>query len=471
MKKKNNNKNAIRAKYTMLLISIVSILIMKLFLFLPLPSPSFSQAFAISPSFVRQEMLAASGDWALWKVPNIIGVTTHDGHIIPIESATNISQCKAGNNNKFVSPSINSVSYISNGKNFNSTVWLTSAFKEPPLTDTLEPYQKQLEIKISNLTILHANILKDYSDVENAGLFATIQNGDVHLESNSTTSTIGNTSAYKLIYTNKTNDLSLKEMQYLAIKNGKGYDITYSGLITKYDQYLKTDIQPMINSLIIGQKEEIISKNNSNNISKTYYHDIGKFFLTYSHHGIKIQYPRNWQAKEDEDITDKAITLLFISPPTDTLFPYNQYPSWHEITFGMAIAIDSIQHPGVTDYRIMYNRTNVNGIWTWTRQVAEVSANDETRVLEEEKKGQKNYTSYDQGGKPYILFSFDLEKINFPQRSRVVFYIIDYFVMKHHFCRLVDITNWVVVPPPEFTMSATNFIYPNKTKTRGRKRC
>jgi len=68
---------------------------------------------------------------------------------------------------------------------------------------------------------------------------------------------------------------------------------------------------------------------------------------------------------------------------------YNQYRSWHEVTFGMAMAIDTIQHPGVTDYRVSYDRTNNKGIWTWTRQLDEVSANYDrdktTRVIEQQK--------------------------------------------------------------------------------------
>jgi len=67
-------------------------------------------------------------------------------------------------------------------------------------------------------------------------------------------------------------------------------------------------------------------------------------------------------------------TLQTFFPPTDI---YNQYRSWHEVTFGMAMAIDTIQHPGVTDYRVSYDRTNNKGIWTWTRQLDEVSANDD----------------------------------------------------------------------------------------------
>ncbi len=48
-----------------------------------------------------------------------------------------------------------------------------------------------------------------------------------------------------------------------------------------------------------------------------------------------------------------------------------------------------------------------------------------------------------------------MEKVNFPQQYRAVFYITDYFVKNHHFCRLIDTTNWVIIPPPEFIISTT----------------
>jgi hypothetical protein len=41
-----------------------------------------------------------------------------------------------------------------------------------------------------------------------------------------------------------------------------------------------------------------------------------------------------------------------------------------------------------------------------------------------------------------------------PQRFKAVFYITDYFVKEHRFCTLVDTTNWVIIPPPEFKISA-----------------
>jgi hypothetical protein len=54
-----------------------------------------------------------------------------------------------------------------------------------------------------------------------------------------------------------------------------------------------------------------------------------------------------------------------------------------------------------------------------------------------------------------VLFYFNLNKVNFPQQYKAVFYITDYFVKAHIFCRLVDITNWIIIPPPEFSMSIT----------------
>jgi hypothetical protein len=166
--------------------------------------------------------------------------------------------------------------------------------------------------------------------------------------------------------------------------------------------------------------------------------------------------------------------ISFISPFTDAA---SKQPSWHEMTFTMGLALDSAQHGGVTDYRVMLSRDPIisknnhyrssgntnNETWAWTRREYEVSAFDKTRILSEE----KNFTGfYDktQGQPPYnyILFSFDLSKVNLPQQYRSVFYITDLYVKQHALCRLVDTTNWDIIPPPEFTMT-TN---PNPVELR-----
>ena len=80
----------------------------------------------------------------------------------------------------------------------------------------------------------------------------------------------------------------------------------------------------------------------------------------------------------------------------------------------MAIAVDSAQHGAVTDYRVILNRSSSNP-WTWTRYLSEVSAYDKSRLLEED----KNYTGFHDKDNPFILFYFDLGKVNFPQQGVV----------------------------------------------------
>jgi hypothetical protein len=122
----------------------------------------------------------------------------------------------------------------------------------------------------------------------------------------------------------------------------------------------------------------------------------------------------------------------------------------------MAMDVASSINDQGTGYRVKISRMPQN-TWTgnWTKQILEVSAHDKTRILEED----HNYTSfYDKNNEqqqPYILFDFDLDKINFPQQYKISFYITDYFVLHHVFCRLVDATNWIIIPPPEFALSTT----------------
>jgi hypothetical protein len=278
---------------------------------------------------------------------------------------------------------------------------------------------------------------------------------------NSNTTIAGNP-AYKIVYTSKNAEgIDLKNMTIWTINKNRVYDITYSALASKYSDYNST-IQGMINSL---KFESAYAADNNNtkpsNIGDNTTNDILKFEGL----GIKIDYRVDWQKKQEITDEGNSRTVIFTSPFEDAGL---QIPSWHETAFTMALAIDSVQHAGVTDYRVILSRNpinssnnnndnssttnnNQNTIWEWTRQITEVSAYDKSRVLEEE----KNYTGFYDRDNPYILFSFDLEKVNFPQQYRAVFYITDYYVKEHHFCRLIDTTNWVIIPPPEFVISIT----------------
>jgi len=408
------------------------------------PANQIQKAFATSsPSFVRQEILNAPEDWILWNSNSSTStVYTHNGYSSEIPNAKNISQCKM--DGKFITPSIESVSYISNGKFLNATLWLTSPFIEPPINDTLDAYPGQVEIKVSNLTSHYT--LQNYTEVKMAGLYNPLENFTINEESNSS-ALAGNNTAHKVVYTVKSGQIPLKKMELWTIKNNKVYDITYSALPSTYSDHLST-IQKMIDSFRIGlvMPTHITRSQVGNSSSQHRVND----FLTYRTSGIKIDYPVNWQKKEMMGNGSKPTTVTFYSPFKDLLSPLQ--PSYHEVTFTMAIDVASSVNDQGTGYRIKVSRIPYN-VWTgtWTRQVQEVSAYDNTRVLEE---GGPNYTGfYDKKEQPYILFYFDLNKVNSPQLYKAVFYITDYFVLHHVFCRLLDITNWIIIPPPEFTLS------------------
>ena len=134
----------------------------------------------------------------------------------------------------------------------------------------------------------------------------------------------------------------------------------------------------------------------------------------------------------------------------DYLELLKQHIQYHEITFIMVLALDSVQHAGIADYRQIIDRNPLNN-WTWSKRTEEASAFDQARTLDIT---TKNYTAfYDRNNPYFILFSFDLKKINYPQQYRTLFYITDSFVKDGHYCKLVDTTNWVSVPPPEFSLS------------------
>ena len=396
------------------------------------------QTFASSPSFVRQEIVDATDDWIFWRGSSDKSqVYSHQGNLVEVDKAKNISQCKIGD--EFISPDIKSVSYISNGKTLNATVWLTSNFEEPPVNDTLDPFQEELKIEISETNLT----LDEYADVNIAQIFDPLLG--LNIVKNSTM--LAGSPAYKVEY-NTTQGLNeLKVMEIWTIIEGKSYDFIYSALSEEYFDYLPT-VKKMLDSVKIKMSND---KSNNNNKSQF---NAGNFLL-YESPQLSILYPTAWEMPKEEMDDDKVRSskskiVIFRSPFEDG---GSVAPSWHEITFTMAIDIDSVHDAG-TDYRTIYSRVPYN-VWTgnWSRQVQEISAYDDARVLDE----TNNYTIFDKNSQEtkYILFSFDLEKINSPQRYKAVFYMTDYFVRDRNFCRMIDTTNWVIIPPPEFSMLAS----------------
>ena len=317
---------------------------------------------------------------------------------------------------------------------------LTNGYSKDHRThQTLDPFQEELKIEISETNLT----LDEYTDVNIAQIFDPLLG--LNIVKNSTV--LAGSPAYKVEY-NTTQGLNqLKVMEIWTIIEGKSYDSIYSALSEEYFDYLPT-VKKMLDSVKI-----IMSNDKSNNNNKSQF-NAGNLSL-YESPQLSILYPTAWEMPkegmgDDKVRSGKAKIVIFRSPFEDG---GSVAPSWHEITFTMAIDIDSVHDAG-TDYRTIYSRVPYN-VWTgnWARQVQEISAYDDARVLDE----TNNYTIFDKNSQEtkYILFSFDLEKINSPQRYKAVFYMTDYFVRDRSFCRMIDTTNWVIIPPPEFSMLAS----------------
>jgi hypothetical protein len=418
------NKAMTQSKLNYFLVGFLFMLIFVLESSGNIQTPMFMQIYGSnSPSFVRQEIIDDPDDWIFWKGNSSTAMlNTSDGRLVEIDKA-NKSECKITYN--FIPPDIRSVSYISDGKILNASVWLSSPFKEPPLNDTVDIFQEDLRITISKTNLS----LKEYVDRNRVNISHVIH-PLFGIEENSTV--IAGKEAHKILYTDKRN--GLRVMQFWTIDSHKAFNVTYSAMPSEYDDYYARNIRHMIDTFEIGTLHNEKSPQKQSKIN----------FLKFEDHGIRIEYPAHWKKQENENAESTIIT--FRSP-----FDDKREPSYHETTFTMAIDVDSVHDEG-TDYRIIYSRVP-NDSWTgnWSRQLQEISAHESIKVLEE----HRIYPNFNDREEPYIPFSFNLDKVNSPQQYKVVFYITDYFVIGHRFCRLVDTTNWVIVPPPNFVMSAS----------------
>ena len=99
-------------------------------------SPSFDRQIIIdspdaeSPSFVRQIIIDSPDDWFVVKTSQkSVFVNGADGNKYLIPTGENATQCGA-EKNRF--PDITSVSYFSDGKSLNATLWLHTPFYGAP---------------------------------------------------------------------------------------------------------------------------------------------------------------------------------------------------------------------------------------------------------------------------------------------------------------------------------------------------
>jgi hypothetical protein len=400
---------------------------------------SDNKIFAIAPSFVRQEIIDDSNDWELWKSKSdITPIFTHEEKTIKIQNARDITECQIFGD--YLIPDIESVSYTSDGNKLNATIWLTGEFKEPLLIDTIDTYQEELKIikTDTNNKTLEDHILNKKAQIDPTR-FSILEENNISFANNYT--------GYKIIYSSLNDVNQLKTLHIITIINNNLYEFIFTALNDSYEDY-QPDIQQLLNSFRINDYD--YNNNNKNKNQSVNYNNNDnqkKDMKIYNNNTIYLSYPNSWKLlKEQKEKYTDRLTITFQTPFEDTLI---NEPSWQETTYTMALDINSVHDTG-TDYRMILKRDNIEGEVKesyWNKEIQEISAYNKYAII--------NISQYENNlsNSNRIPLSFDLKTINYPESYKLIFFITNYYVYNHQLCRLIDTTNWVLAPPPEFNIS------------------
>lgn len=122
-------------------------------------------------------------------------------------------------------------------------------------------------------------------------------------------------------------------------------------------------------------------------------------------------------------------------------------PLWKKMKFTMAIDINSLFNQG-TDYRIELVNEKINSTsQKWAEIIYEISANGEKKEI-----SKKLFDEFPFINKNFIEFSIDLDKLTNPKDYKILFYVTDLYIKNGKLCRMVDSTNWILSPPPNYNL-------------------
>ena len=115
----------------------------------------------------------------------------------------------------------------------------------------------------------------------------------------------------------------------------------------------------------------------------------------------------------------------------------------------MAIDIVSVLNRGI-DYIVDLSSPTESDKPVWTQNIYEISAFGNKKLLY-----TKSFDSFPYNGKNFVEFSIDLKSIGNPDKYKLLFYIVDLHPINGKYCRIVDTSNWTLIPAPEFNIVPT----------------
>jgi len=134
----------------------------------------------------------------------------------------------------------------------------------------------------------------------------------------------------------------------------------------------------------------------------------------------------------------------FSSSEDSSLSPSSSLP--RIVQFVMAIDIVSVLNKGI-DYIMELSSPTESDNPVWTQNLYEISAYGNKKLIY-----TKPFDSFPYNDKNFVEFSIDLKSIGNPDKYKLLFYIIDIYPVNDEYCRIIDTSNWSLVPPPEFSI-------------------
>ena len=115
------------------------------------------------------------------------------------------------------------------------------------------------------------------------------------------------------------------------------------------------------------------------------------------------------------------------------------------VQFVMVVDIVSVLDEGI-DYTMELSSPKYDNPY-WPENIYEISAFGNKKLVY-----TKTFDTFPYNDKNFIEFSIDLELLGNPDKYKLLFYIIDKYPVNGEDCRIVDISNWSLIPTPEFNI-------------------
>jgi hypothetical protein len=410
---------------------------------------------AQSPSTIVREEIPDNNYVDKTDVGLELNNSTQENRLVPIKLKNNItifskeavdkSDCTLEN---FPLPSIDSVSFVSDGTILNSTLWLNQSFLETPYTkyeDSQFVNDSKIHQEFLSIYVFGANNLslkeEDQAIMEEINRYNT--NVTYHNPTNVTNNvTIADYEAINRTYTGISNSsyplfgrLYYTQMNIIILNDNTFYKFEYKAEKERFDKE-KEEIRKMINSFHINDATGS-SKNDSQRNDQDKYTS-----YSITDDGTKvgeIQYPSNWQKAEKlfgrDDVT-------FFSPIEGAYHHYTQYGVKLLPKTVYVIPPESSTQGYIQ--KIHWDSYNQH----WNNSLEDISSSNARRNIYE-----NSAINFYREGQNWVQIPLSLRDINSPSDYSAFFFMNIKFVKGTEYCDFGEITNAISSPLPDIKIT------------------